>query len=70
MKSQANEVKQISAQLLAGMLANSHLYQVDSAESGKLSRKQEELIETAIAMSETLIAKAETQIEKHFKHHL
>ncbi|MDJ0570692.1 MAG: hypothetical protein QNJ53_16830 [Pleurocapsa sp. MO_192.B19] len=71
MKSQAEEVKQIAAQLLSGMLANPHLYQVYQTESGKLSREQQqELIETAIAMAEALITKAETQIERHFQHSL
>ena len=48
MKSQADEVKHIAAQLLAGMLANPHTYQVYSTESGKLSKEQQtELIEKA-----------------------
>lgn len=71
MKSQADEVKQIAAQLLSGMLANPHLYEVYRAESGKLNREQQqELIETAIAMAGDLITQAETQIEKQFQHSL
>lgn len=67
MKSQADEVKQISTQLLAGMLANPHLYQVYLSESGKLNRQQQqELIETAIAMAEQLIKSLETQVKSHF----
>ncbi len=59
MKSQVGEVKQIAAQLLSGMLANPHLYEVYRAESGKLSREQQqELIDTAIAMAEDLISQA------------
>ena len=71
MKSQADEVKQISTQLLSGMLANPHLYQMYLAESGKLNRQQQqELIETAIAMAEELIKRAETHAQKRFQHHL
>ncbi len=71
MKSQADEVKQIAAQLLAGMLANPHIEQVYPTESGKLSREQQqELIKMAIAMAEALISQVETQIESHFQHHL
>lgn|GEM_PF-1171825 len=69
MKSQANEIKQIAAQLLAGMLANPHTYQVYPTESGRLNQKQQaELIETAIALAESLVSKTETRIEEHLKH--
>ena len=68
MHSQADEVKQIAAQLLAGMLANPNIY---PTASHQLSREQqEELIKKAIAMAETLIAKAETQIESHWQQSL
>ena len=68
MHSQTEEIKQIAAQLLAGMLANPHIY---LTESGQLStEQQEELIEKAIAMAETLIARAETQIESHWQQSL
>jgi len=68
-KSQANEIKQIAAQLLAGMLANPHTYQVYPTESGRLNQKQQaELIETAIALAESLVSKTETRIEEHLKH--
>lgn len=71
MKSQVDEVKQIAAQLLAGMLANPHIYHVYSTESGKLNKEQwEELIETSVAMSEALIDKAEVHLESRFKHNL
>jgi fumarate hydratase class II len=69
MKSQANEIKQIAAQLLAGMLANPHTYQVYPTGSGKLSKEQQtELIELAIALAESLVSKTETRIEEHLKH--
>lgn len=69
MKSQTDEIKQVAAQLLAGMLANPHTYQVYLTESGKLSRQQEqELIETTISLAESLIEKTETRIEEHLKH--
>ncbi len=68
MHSQTEEIKQIAAQLLAGMLANPNIH---LTESGQLSKEQEEeLIEKAIAMAETLIARAETQIESHWQQNL
>ena len=68
MHSQADEVKQIASQLLAGMLANPNIY---PSASVQLNREQEEeLIEKAIAMAETLIARAETQIESHWQQNL
>ena len=68
MKPQAEEIKQVAAQLLAGMLANPNICPVAS---GQLSQEQqEELIEKAIAMAETLIARAETQIESHWQQNL
>ena len=70
MKSQADEIKQIAARLLAGMLANPHLYQVYLSESGKLNRQQQqELIEAAIAMAEELKERVETHVEIRFQHH-
>lgn len=71
MKSQADEIKQIATQLLVGMLANPHTYQAYPTENGKLgSQQQDELIETAIALAESLIAKTEAHIEQHFQHNL
>lgn len=68
MKSQAEEVKQIAAQLLAGMLANPDLNRLYLAENGTLSPEQQErLIAMAIAMSESLINRAELSIESHFQ---
>lgn len=70
MKFQADEIKQIAAQLLAGILANPHRYQVYLSESGKLSlQQQQELIETAIAMAEELKERVETHVESRFQHH-
>ncbi len=69
MKSQTDEIKQIAAQLLGGMLANPHTYQVYSTESGKLSREQEqELIKIAISLAESLVEKTEARIKEHLKH--
>ena len=67
MKSQTSEVKQIAAQLLSGMLANPHIYQVYQTESGKLNQtQQQELINIAISMAESLITKSESHIKDHF----
>ncbi len=68
MHSQADEVKQIASQLLAGMLANPNVYLTESDQLSK--EQQEELIKKAIAMAETLIARAETQIESHWQQNL
>lgn len=66
MKLQADKVEQIAAQLLAGMLANPHIYHVHPTISEKLNRGQqeEELVIAAIAMAEALVTKVETRIEK------
>ncbi|MEL6581024.1 MAG: hypothetical protein AAFQ14_14855 [Cyanobacteria bacterium J06621_12] len=69
MKSQSDEVKQIAAQLLAGMLANPHTDRAYPMENGKLSKKQQdELVTTAIALAESLVEKTQTRIEEHLKH--
>lgn len=69
MKSQAYEIKQIAAQLLAGMLANPHIGRAYSTENGKLSQKQQdELVTKAIALAESLVEETETRIEEHLKH--
>lgn len=52
------EVKQIATQLLAGLLANPHIYPTISDEGGQGGREQE-LIAISIQMAESLIAKAE-----------
>ena len=49
MESQAHEIKQIVAQLLAGMLANPHTYKIYPTESGRLSQEQQtRLIENSL----------------------
>ena len=69
MESQAHEIKQIAAQLLAGMLANPHTCRIYPAESRKLNQEQQtKLIETAVCMAESLVKRAETRIEEHLKH--
>jgi hypothetical protein len=69
MKSQANEIKEIAGQLLAGMLANPHIYQVYPTESGKFSQEQQtELIESAISIAESLVEQTDVRIEEHLKH--
>ncbi len=59
----STEIKQIATQLLAGMLANPHIYHVYPTVSKKLGKGQqeEELIAAAIAMAETLITTVESQ---------
>uniref|UniRef100_B8HYM7 Uncharacterized protein n=1 Tax=Cyanothece sp. (strain PCC 7425 / ATCC 29141) TaxID=395961 RepID=B8HYM7_CYAP4 len=54
----AMEVKQIATQLLAGLMANPHIYPAVSDEGGQGGREQE-LIAISIQMAESLIAKAE-----------
>ena len=69
MKSQADEIKRIAAQLLSGMLANPHIYRAYPTESGKFTPEQRsELIETAVALAESLVEKTEARIESHLKH--
>ena len=69
MESQAHEIKQIVAQLLAGMLANPHTYQIYPVESGKLNQEQQtQLIETAVCMAESLVERTEDRIKEHLKH--
>lgn len=69
MKSQSDEIKQIAARLLEGMLANPHTYQVYQTESGRLSHKQQtELVDIAVSLAESLVEKIETRIEENIKH--
>lgn len=63
MKPKTGEVKQIAAQLLAGMLANPHIYAAISDERAK-GQQEQELIVVAIEMAERLIATAEKREEK------
>ena len=69
MESQAHEIKQIVAQLLAGMLANPHTYKIYPTESGRLSQEQQtRLIENAVCLAESLVERTERRIEEHLKH--
>jgi hypothetical protein len=52
------ELKQISTQLLAGMLANPHIYPMYSDEMAR-GQKEQDLMILAIEMAEKLIQKAE-----------
>lgn len=61
MDSNISEVKQIAAQLLAGMLANPHIYAKTSEEMGR-GQQEQELVITAIELAESLIAKVEQRI--------
>jgi hypothetical protein len=58
MGAQNSEIKQIAAQLLAGMLANPHIYASVSDEGG-YGQQEQVLIVTAIEMAESLIQKVE-----------
>ncbi len=58
MSTKASEVKQIASQLLAGMLANPHIYASISDEMSK-GRQEQELMEMAIEMAKILIEKVE-----------
>lgn len=58
METQTSEVKKIASQLLAGMLANPHIYSMVSDELGR-GQKEQDLIIAAISMAENLIKKAE-----------
>ncbi|ARV59538.1 hypothetical protein BZZ01_13670 [Nostocales cyanobacterium HT-58-2] len=63
MESQPGELKQIAAQVLAGMLANPHIYPTISDE-GARGQQEQELIVIAIEMAESLITKVEERAEK------
>ena len=62
MNTKVSEVKQIAAQLLAGMLANPHIYASISDEMSK-GRQEQELMEMAIEMAKILIAKVEQKTD-------
>lgn len=53
-----NEIKQIATQLLAGMLANPHIYAGASDEEGR-GQLEHSLTVTAIKMAEQLVEKVE-----------
>jgi hypothetical protein len=52
----ANEVKQIAAQLLSALLSNPHTY-ASISDEGVQGRQEQELIAIAIEMGENLISK-------------
>jgi len=52
------EVKQIASQILAGMLANPHIYPKVSDEGGK-GQQEQELIIAAVEMAKKLLEKIE-----------
>ena len=60
MEKKASELKQIASQLLAGMLANPHIYAALSEEGSK-GRQEQTLLLMAIEMAESLIEKAESR---------
>lgn len=49
-----SEIKEIATQLLAGMLANPHLYTVISDEEGR-GQQERLLVSSAITMAESLL---------------
>ncbi len=55
------EVKQITTEILSGMLANPHIYQMLSDNLGR-GPQERDLVVAAIEMAESLITKVE---EKH-----
>jgi hypothetical protein len=55
-----DQVKQIAAQLLAGMLANPHIYATISDEGSK-GQQEQELTLVAIEMAESLIQKVDSR---------
>ena len=60
MEKKVSELKQIASQLLAGMLANPHIYAALS-EEGSTGRQEQTLLLMAIEMAESLIEKAESR---------
>ena len=58
MSVQKQEIKQIATQLLAGMLANPHIYSMVSDEEGK-GQREKILLSNAITMAESLIEKVD-----------
>jgi hypothetical protein len=55
-----NEIKQIAAQLLAGMLANPHIY-ANVSDEGSNGQQEQVLITIAIDMALSLIEKIESE---------
>lgn len=61
MSEKQTELKQIASHILAGMLANSHIYAMVSDEEGQ-GQQEQILIDAAIGMAEQLIEKAEKRV--------
>jgi hypothetical protein len=60
MKKHQAEIKQIASQILAGMLANPHIYATISEEESR-GQQEQTLILTAIGMAEKLIDRVENR---------
>lgn len=58
MDASKSEVKQIATQILAGMLANPHIYASVSDEKGR-GRQEQDLIVVAIEIAQSLIEQVE-----------
>jgi hypothetical protein len=58
MDTQNSELKQIATQILAGMLANPHIYASVSDEKGR-GQQEQDLIVVAIEMAQSLIERVE-----------
>jgi hypothetical protein len=61
MRESHREIKQIAAQLLAGMLANPHIYANISDEEGR-GQQEKTLIMTAIEMAENLVGRVDERL--------
>ncbi|HIK45348.1 MAG TPA: hypothetical protein IGR64_10745 [Leptolyngbyaceae cyanobacterium M65_K2018_010] len=59
MSDQAQEIRAIATQLLAGMLANPHIYATVSDEEGR-GQQEQILISNAIVMATSLMEKTQT----------
>ncbi|MCU0536608.1 MAG: hypothetical protein MUD14_22195 [Hydrococcus sp. Prado102] len=57
---ETNEIKQIATQLLAGMLANPHIY-FNISDEGSNGQQEQVLITIAIDMAQSLIEKIENE---------
>ena len=58
MTAQDKELKEIASQLLAGMLANPHIYTMVSEEEAR-GQQEQILLSNAISMAEKLLQKVE-----------
>lgn len=62
MTSKETDVKEIATQLLAGMLANPHIYSMVSEEAG-IGQQEHILLSKAIQIAETLVQEIENSNE-------